>query len=164
MSSMGGHIGFPGFSLYHTTKWEIEGFFEAFAPEVEPFGIRTTLIEPGMIRTSFYAAVQHAPVLEAYANNPAIRRGDTRLADMPGDQAKVVAAMIDVAGADDPPRRAAAGLRCLRPGARGAGGPAGSLPGTKRRGVLHRRRRLPADDGLSGERQVQASFDTRPSS
>ena len=105
MSSMGGHIGFPGLSLYHTTKWGIEGFFEAFAPEVEPFGIRTTLIEPGMIRTSFYSAPQHAPVLEAYANNPAIRRGDTRLADMPGDQAKVVAAMIDVAGADDPPRR-----------------------------------------------------------
>jgi len=51
MSSMGGHIGFPGFSLYHTTKWGIEGFYEAFAPEVEPFGIHTTLIEPGMIRT-----------------------------------------------------------------------------------------------------------------
>ncbi len=58
-----------------------------------------------MIRTSFYSAPQHAPVLEAYANNPAVRRGDTRLADMPGDQAKVVAAMIEVAGADDPPRR-----------------------------------------------------------
>ncbi len=59
-----------------------------------------------MIRTSFYSAVysavQHAPVLEAYANNPAIRRGDTRLADMPGDQAKVVAVMIEVAGFDDP--------------------------------------------------------------
>jgi NAD(P)-dependent dehydrogenase (short-subunit alcohol dehydrogenase family) len=72
---------------------------------VEPFGIRTTLIEPGMIATSFYAAAQRTPVLEAYANNPAIRRGDTPLADMPGDQAKVVAAMIDVAGVDDPPRR-----------------------------------------------------------
>jgi NAD(P)-dependent dehydrogenase (short-subunit alcohol dehydrogenase family) len=105
MSSMGGHIGFPGFSLYHTTKWGIEGFFEAFAPEVEPFGIRTTLIEPGMIPTSFYAAVQRAPRLGAYADNPAIRRGDTPLADMPGDQAKVVAAMIEVAEADDPPGR-----------------------------------------------------------
>jgi NAD(P)-dependent dehydrogenase (short-subunit alcohol dehydrogenase family) len=105
MSSMGGHIGFPGLSLYHTTKWGIEGFFEAFAPEVEPFGIRTTLIEPGMIPTSFYSAVQRAPQLGAYANNPAIRRGDTPLAAMPGDQAKVVAAMIDLAEADDPPRR-----------------------------------------------------------
>ncbi len=42
MSSMGGHIGFPSFSLYHATKWGIEGFFKAFAPEMEPFGIHTT--------------------------------------------------------------------------------------------------------------------------
>jgi NAD(P)-dependent dehydrogenase (short-subunit alcohol dehydrogenase family) len=34
VSSMGGQLAFPGFSLYHTTKWGIEGFFEAFAPEV----------------------------------------------------------------------------------------------------------------------------------
>lgn len=105
MSSMGGFIGFPGFSIYHTTKWGIEGFFEAFAPEVEPFGIRTTLVEPGMIRTSFFSAVQRPPALDVYADNPVIMRGDTRVADMPGDQAKVVAAMIDVAGLADPPRR-----------------------------------------------------------
>jgi NAD(P)-dependent dehydrogenase (short-subunit alcohol dehydrogenase family) len=102
---MGGHIGFPGFSLYHATKWGVEGFFEAFAREVEPFGIHTTLIEPGMIRTSFYSAVGRAPVHEAYASNPAIARGDIPVEDMPGDQAKVVVAMIDVGEAGDPPRR-----------------------------------------------------------
>lgn len=53
VSSMGAHIGFPSFALYHATKWGIEGFYEAFAKEVEPFGVRTTLVEPGMIRTSF---------------------------------------------------------------------------------------------------------------
>jgi NAD(P)-dependent dehydrogenase (short-subunit alcohol dehydrogenase family) len=105
MSSMGGLMAFPGFSAYHTTKWGIEGFFEAFAPEVEPFGIRTTLVEPGMIRTSFFSALQKAPAQEAYAGNPAVTRGETPLEDMPGDQSKVVAAMIDVAEADDPPRR-----------------------------------------------------------
>jgi NAD(P)-dependent dehydrogenase (short-subunit alcohol dehydrogenase family) len=105
MSSMGGFIGYTGFALYHATKWGIEGFYEAFASEVEAFGIRTTLIEPGMIRTSFYSAVQKTTPLDAYAGNPAIWRGDARLEDMPGDQAKVVAAMIDVAQVDDPPRR-----------------------------------------------------------
>ncbi|MDL4774469.1 SDR family oxidoreductase [Actinomadura xylanilytica] len=109
VSSMGGHIGFPGFSLYHATKWGVEGFFEgffeAFAREVEPFGVRTTLVEPGMIRTSFYAAVGRAEVHPAYADDPGIARGDIPLEDMPGDQAKVVAAMIDVAEAADPPRR-----------------------------------------------------------
>lgn len=47
MSSMGGQITFPAFSLYHVTKWGIEGFYDALAVEVEPFGIHTTLIEPG---------------------------------------------------------------------------------------------------------------------
>src|SRR5690348_371352 len=56
VSSMGGHIAFPAFSLYHATKWGIEGFYEALAQEVAPFGIHTVLVEPGMSRTSFYAA------------------------------------------------------------------------------------------------------------
>lgn len=105
VSSMGGHVTFPGFSLYHATKFGIEGFYDAFSPEVEPFGIRTTLIEPGVIRTSFYEALQTAPVLEPYAGNPAIVRGALPLESMAGDQSKVVGAMIDVADREDPPRR-----------------------------------------------------------
>jgi NAD(P)-dependent dehydrogenase (short-subunit alcohol dehydrogenase family) len=77
MSSMGGIITFPGFSLYHATKFGIEGFFDAYAPEVAPFGIRTTLIEPGMIRTSFYEAAQHTPQNPAYDGNPALHREGT---------------------------------------------------------------------------------------
>jgi NAD(P)-dependent dehydrogenase (short-subunit alcohol dehydrogenase family) len=102
---MGGHMAFPGFSLYHTTKWGIEGFYEAFAPEVAPFGIHTTLVEPGMIRTSFYDAVQMTEPLHAYADNPAIARGEIPVAMMPGDQSKVVAAIIAAGDAGDPPRR-----------------------------------------------------------
>ena len=105
MSSMGGIITFPGFSLYHATKFGIEGFFDAYAPEVAPFGIRTTLIEPGMIRTSFYEAAQHTPQNPAYDGNPSLHREGIPLEQMAGDQAKVVAAMIDVAYMDDPPRR-----------------------------------------------------------
>jgi NAD(P)-dependent dehydrogenase (short-subunit alcohol dehydrogenase family) len=105
MSSMGGQMAFPGFSLYHASKWGIEGFVEAVAPEVEPFGIRTTLVEPGMIRTSFYAAVERTEPLPEYADNPLLTRGGTPVEAMPGDQAKVAAAMIEVAAAADPPRR-----------------------------------------------------------
>ncbi len=105
LSSMGGQMAFPGFSLYHASKWGIEGFVEAFAPEVEPFGIRTTLVEPGMIRTSFYEAVTRAEPLPQYADNPLITRGTTPVESMPGDQAKVASAMIDVAAVTDPPRR-----------------------------------------------------------
>ncbi len=105
LSSMGGHITFPGFSLYHATKWGIEGFYDAFAPEVEPFGIRTTLIEPGMIRTPFFEAAVREPQHPAYDGNPAIRRTDIPLEQMPGEQEKVATAIIRIGDLGDPPRR-----------------------------------------------------------
>src|SRR5438067_10265404 len=71
VSSMGGHMAFPAFSLYHATKWGIEGFYEALAQEVGPFGIRTTLVEPGMIRTGVYEAAARLPMSEAYRGGPA---------------------------------------------------------------------------------------------
>jgi NAD(P)-dependent dehydrogenase (short-subunit alcohol dehydrogenase family) len=37
--------------LYHVTKWDIEGFTEAVAAEVAPFGIGITIVEPGGART-----------------------------------------------------------------------------------------------------------------
>jgi NAD(P)-dependent dehydrogenase (short-subunit alcohol dehydrogenase family) len=104
LSSMGGHIAFPAFSMYHATKWGIEGFYEALAQEVEPFGIRTTLVEPGMIRTGFYEAATRIPVSEPYRGGPADRK-PVPLEQMPGSQGKVVEAMIEAALADDPPRR-----------------------------------------------------------
>jgi NAD(P)-dependent dehydrogenase (short-subunit alcohol dehydrogenase family) len=113
MSSMGGHIAFPAFSMYHATKWGIEGFYEALAVEVEPFGIRTILVEPGMIRTSFYQAATRVPASEAYRGTP-VDRDALPLDEMPGDQAKVVAAMIEAALAPDPPRRLLLGSDAYR--------------------------------------------------
>ncbi len=104
VSSMGGHIAFPAFSLYHATKWGIEGFYEALTQEVEPFGIHTMLVEPGMIRTSFYEAATRVPVSEPYRGGPADRK-PIPLEQMPGSQSRVVAAMIEVALSENPPRR-----------------------------------------------------------
>ena len=109
-SSMGGHIAYPAMSLYHTSKWGIEGFFEAYTQEVEPFGIRTTLIEPGMVATDFYGSVDAAPSqLPAYAGTQAaaFTRGQSSVAleDMPGDSHKVAEAMIRIGDLTDPPRR-----------------------------------------------------------
>ena len=113
MSSMGGHIAFPAFSMYHATKWGIEGFYEALAVEVEPFGIRTTLVEPGMIRTSFYQAATRVPASPAYQGTP-VDRDPLPVEQMPGDQAKVVSAMIDAALSPDPPRRLLLGSDAYR--------------------------------------------------
>lgn len=113
LSSMGGHIGFPAFSMYHATKWGIEGFYESLATEVEPFGIRTTLVEPGMIRSTFYQAATRVPVSPPYRGTPA-DRAPIPLEQMPGDQAKVAAAMIQAALAPDPPRRLLLGSDAYR--------------------------------------------------
>lgn len=53
VSSEGGQIAYPGFSLYHATKWGIEGFIEAVAQEVAPFGVDFIIAEPGPTGTNF---------------------------------------------------------------------------------------------------------------
>ena len=52
VSSVGGRIGLPTLSAYHSTKFALEGLSESIAFELEPFGIRVVIIEPGVIRTN----------------------------------------------------------------------------------------------------------------
>ncbi len=54
IASMGGRLAFPLFSIYHGTKWAVEGFTESLHYELKPFGISLKLIEPGAIKTEFY--------------------------------------------------------------------------------------------------------------
>jgi NAD(P)-dependent dehydrogenase (short-subunit alcohol dehydrogenase family) len=104
VSSMAGQTAIPGLSLYHATKWGIEGFFEALGPEIEPFGIHTTLVEPGMVRALFPTAIRSVP-MGVYADNPAVMRGNVAVEAMAGDHVKVVEAMIETARLARPPRR-----------------------------------------------------------
>lgn len=53
VSSMGGKITFPLYSIYHATKFAVEGFTESVHYELLPFKIRMKLIEPGLIATEF---------------------------------------------------------------------------------------------------------------
>ncbi|MDG4648929.1 SDR family oxidoreductase [Roseibacterium sp. SDUM158017] len=53
ISSIGGQITFPLGTLYHGTKFAVEGLSEALHYELEPLGIRVRIVEPGMIRTDF---------------------------------------------------------------------------------------------------------------
>jgi NAD(P)-dependent dehydrogenase (short-subunit alcohol dehydrogenase family) len=54
ISSIGGRLTFPLYSLYHSTKWAVEGFSESLHYELAPLNIRVKLIEPGAIKTDFY--------------------------------------------------------------------------------------------------------------
>ena len=53
ISSGAGRIGYPGGSAYVSSKFALEGLSESMAFEIEQFGIRTVLVEPGFIRTNF---------------------------------------------------------------------------------------------------------------
>ena len=53
ISSGAGKIGYPGGSAYVSSKFALEGLSESMAFEVEQFGIKTVLVEPGFIRTNF---------------------------------------------------------------------------------------------------------------
>lgn len=53
ISSMGGRIAFPLSSTYSGTKFALEGVTESLSYEVEQFGIKVILIEPGVVKTNF---------------------------------------------------------------------------------------------------------------
>ena len=109
LSTYGGQAAFPGGSLYHATKWGIEGFAEAVRQEVAPFGIGVTIVEPGGARTEFrYGSSRLGPRLPAYDGTPAaaIRTIlETGTAVPPGDPVRMATAIIASAEADPAPSR-----------------------------------------------------------
>lgn len=108
VSSEGGQIAFPDFSLYHATKWGIEGFVEAVRQEVAAFGIDFLLVEPGPTATQFGAGLDIANALPAYCNTPAGEMRSALLSGdfvVKGDAERCVTAMIAAADAASPPLR-----------------------------------------------------------
>ncbi|MFB9833069.1 SDR family oxidoreductase [Actinoallomurus acaciae] len=109
LSSVGGQAAWPGGCLYHATKWGVEGFADALAGEVAPFGIDVTIVEPGGARTNFrYGGSVLADRIEAYDGTPAagIRRILTeRTTEGIGDPALMATAMIAAVDQDPAPRR-----------------------------------------------------------
>jgi NAD(P)-dependent dehydrogenase (short-subunit alcohol dehydrogenase family) len=109
LSSVGGQAAWPGGSMYHATKWGIEGFADALAGEVAPFGVGVTIVEPGGARTNFrYGSSVLADRIEAYDNTPAagIRRILTeRTTQGIGDPALMATAMIESVDVSPAPRR-----------------------------------------------------------
>ena len=60
VASFGGRITFPLYSIYHSTKWAVEGFSESLQHELRQFNIKVKIIEPGVINTPFYDHVKIA--------------------------------------------------------------------------------------------------------
>lgn len=108
VSSEGGQIAYPGFSLYHASKWAIEGYVEAVRQEVAGFGIQFTLAEPGPARTNFGAALERTALPPDYANTPVdalLRTLDDGSWVITGDPQRMVDAMIACTEQTPPPLR-----------------------------------------------------------
>jgi NAD(P)-dependent dehydrogenase (short-subunit alcohol dehydrogenase family) len=112
-------VAIPGLSLYHAAKWGVEGFWEAVIPEIAPFGIGVTMVQPGSARTSFGASVAVAPAMPEYERTPVAARrakaaaGGSGLA-APGDPVKMARAIIECASRPNAPRRLTLGSDAYR--------------------------------------------------
>jgi NAD(P)-dependent dehydrogenase (short-subunit alcohol dehydrogenase family) len=119
ISSYGGQVAFPGNSLYHATKWGIEGFVESVVQEVASFGIGMTLVEPGGARTEFrYGSAQVAELLPIYDNTPAhsfLRMLDPKGGGLaPGDPARMAKCIIESVDVEPAPLRMVLGSQALQ--------------------------------------------------
>lgn len=80
VASMGGRVCFPFYSVYHASKWAVEGFSESLQFEVEALNVRVKIVEPGAIKTDFYsrsADFAHDRKLTAY--NEIVDRASARM-------------------------------------------------------------------------------------
>lgn len=117
MSTYGGQVAFAGNSMYHATKWGIEGFVESVAQEVAPFNIGMTIVEPGGARTEFrYGSAQVAKLMPEYNGNPAhafLSMLDPANGLAPGDPEKMAEKIIESVEIEPAPLRMVLGSIAL---------------------------------------------------
>jgi NAD(P)-dependent dehydrogenase (short-subunit alcohol dehydrogenase family) len=109
MSSVGGQVTAPGFGAYCATKFALEGLSETLQAEVEPFGIRVLIVEPGAFRTGLFRpdAAYVSDEMPEYANTVGPTRDYVRDGhlEQPGDPVKAAQAIVTALDADEPPLR-----------------------------------------------------------
>ena len=108
ISSISGIRAYPGAAFYAASKFGLEGLCEGLAPEVEPFGIRVMIVQPGYFRTAFagrsvaMAANSHPDYPELARRRSMVKRGDGL---QPGDPMRGVAAIMTAMESEAPPLR-----------------------------------------------------------
>jgi len=106
ISSVGGRVTTPGIGPYQTAKWAVEGFSGVLAKEVEPLGIKVTIIEPGGFRTDWAGASMTVHRLrDAYEPTVGAMNRYREAAVSNGDPAKAAQAILKIAALAEPPLR-----------------------------------------------------------
>jgi NAD(P)-dependent dehydrogenase (short-subunit alcohol dehydrogenase family) len=107
VTSMGGIITMPGLSLYHGSKFALEGISESLAKEVKDLGIAVTAVEPGAFRTDWAgrSMVRAERTIADYDTvfDPIRERRRNINGNQPGDPAKAAQAMLKLVASDNPP-------------------------------------------------------------
>jgi NAD(P)-dependent dehydrogenase (short-subunit alcohol dehydrogenase family) len=107
VSSIGGRLATAGLSAYQSAKWAVGGFSSVLAREVEPLGIKVTVLEPGGMQTDWAgSSMSVPPISEPYRETvgamAAMHNTDTIAL---GDPANVAQVVLEVAAMDAPPLR-----------------------------------------------------------
>ncbi len=118
LSSVAGYRGIEAGSLYCSSKFAVEGFSEALAGELAPFGIHVTIVEPGPFRTDFLTPeslkfIAHEVPDYAERRNATRASFEQRNGKQQGDPVLLAEAMVKLANADKPPLRFTAGAMAV---------------------------------------------------
>jgi NAD(P)-dependent dehydrogenase (short-subunit alcohol dehydrogenase family) len=118
ISSLAGLAGGEYTSAYAASKFAVDGWMESLAPEVAPFGIHTTVVNPGFFRTELLTqeSTNYAPAsIEDYAERNAAQREFWASMDgkQGGDPAKLAQALLTIAELEQPPFRFIAGADAI---------------------------------------------------
>lgn len=107
ITSMGGFITLPGVSLYHGTKFAIEGISESLGKELKPFNVFVTAVAPGGFRTDWAGrSMKRSPrhIKDYDASFDPIRKArEERSGKQPGDPVKAADAMLKLIDSPTPP-------------------------------------------------------------
>ena len=117
-SSAGLAAGFDFVSAYAASKFGLEGWMESLQAEMAPFGIHTTIVNPGFFRTELLTEQSTdyaAPSIEDYAERRAaqLEFWKSQNGKQSGDPARLARALITIAGQEPPPRRFIAGADAI---------------------------------------------------
>ena len=117
-SSEGLAAGFDFVSAYAASKFGLEGWMESLHAEVAPFGITTTVVNPGFFRTELLTEQSTnyaAPPIKDYdeRRGPLVEYWKSQNGRQSGDPAKLARALITIASQEPPPRRFIAGTDAI---------------------------------------------------
>ena len=119
ISSIGGYSSYPGWGVYSSTKFAVEGLTESLHDELAPLGIHTTVVEPGFFRTDFLdssSLITTANVISDYADTVGKMRDSLggHNHQQPGDPSKLAQAILQLVKAAAPPVRLPLGTDTLK--------------------------------------------------